>query len=83
MKVTPDSRLMLAVPSKTCTITSSSEVSSTCPFLIEPSGNLIVTISPKATGSVLFKKTSGPLTSVIVLYSFPLILIPPSWPPRC
>ena len=82
MKVTPDSRLIFAVPSKTWTITSSSEVSRTCPFLIEPSASLMVTISPKATGSVLFKKTRGPLTSVIVLYSFPLMIIPPSYPPR-
>ena len=82
MKVTPDSRSILAVPSKTCTITKSSEVSNTWPFLIVPLDSLRVTISPNATGSVLFKKTRGPLTSVIVLYSFPLISITPSYPPQ-
>ena len=35
-------------------------------------GNMI---SPNATGSVLFKKTSGPFTSVMVRYSFPVIFI--------
>ena len=77
MKVTPESLSILAVPSNTCTITKSSDVSSTCPFLIVPFDNRNDTISPKATGSVLFKKTRGPLTSVIVRYSFPVMIIPP------
>jgi len=74
MKVTPDSRSILAVPSKTCTITKSSEVSRTCPFLMVPLESRRVTISPNATGSVLFKKTRGPFTSVMVRYSFPVMI---------
>ena len=65
-----------AVPSKTCTMTWSSDVSRTCPFLIDPSLSLSCTISLYETGSVLFRNTRGPFTSVIVLYSFPLILSP-------
>ena len=80
MNLTPVFKSTPAVPSKTCTTTSSSEVSRTCPFFTEPSFNLNCTISPKATGSVLFKKTRGPFTSVIVRYSFPDISIPPSSP---
>ena len=83
MKVTPAVRSIFAVPSKTWTITRSSEVSRTCPFLMDPSARRMLTISPKATGSVLFKKTSGPLTSVMVRYSFPVMISRPSCPPQC
>ena len=74
MKVTPASRSIFAVPSNTWTITRSSEVSRTCPFLMVPLESRSVTISPKATGSVLFKKTRGPFTSVMVRYSFPVMI---------
>ena len=77
--LTPVCRSTEDVPSKTCTITWSSEVSRTCPFFMVPSVSLNCTISPYATGSVLFRNTKGPLTSVMVRYSFPLIHIPPQF----
>ncbi len=74
---TPVLRSTPAVPSNTWTTTMSSLVSRTWPFLVLPSANRNCTISPKATGSVLFKNTSGPFTSVMVRYSFPAILYHP------
>ena len=79
MKVTPAVRSIFAVPPNTWTITKSSDVSRTCPFLMLPSASRRLTISPNATGSVLFKNTSGPFTSVMVRYSFPVIISRPQF----
>src|SRR6056297_1908435 len=75
-KRTEDSRSMPSVPSNTWMETRPSLDSSTWPRSVSPSGVSISTISSYPMGSSTSANTSGPLISVMVWYSFMLVLLP-------